>query len=84
MTEISSELLKILICPVSKKSLRYDRDNQELVSEEAGLAYPIRDGIPILLEDQARKIAKQNYIYKKVVTNENKITNNDNSGEKTA
>lgn len=63
MMEISSELLKIIVCPVTKKSLKYDRQSQELISEDAGLAYPIKDGIPILLIDKARKINKQNYIY---------------------
>jgi uncharacterized protein YbaR (Trm112 family) len=56
--ELSSALLKILVCPLTKASLIYDRDAEELISEAAGLAYPIRDGIPILLVDQARKINK--------------------------
>lgn len=56
--EISSELLKILVCPVTKEALIYDKDAQELISESAGLAYPIRDAIPILLVDQARRINK--------------------------
>lgn len=56
--EISSELLKILVCPVTKKSLQYDKHNQELISTEAGLAYPVKDGIPILLVERARKISK--------------------------
>lgn len=72
MLELSSDLLKIIVCPVTKKSLKYDRQAQELISEEAGLAYPIKDGIPILLADKARKISKQNFIYNdRVVTNEN-------------
>lgn len=54
--EISSELLKILVCPVTKEALRYDKESQELISESAGLAYPILEGIPILLMDKARKI----------------------------
>lgn len=54
---ISSELLKVLTCPVTGGSLKYDRENNELISEEAGLAYPIIEGdVPILLVDQARKI----------------------------
>jgi uncharacterized protein YbaR (Trm112 family) len=56
--ELSADLLKILVCPVTKGPLFYDRQNQELVSELAGLAYPVRDGIPILLADEARKINK--------------------------
>ncbi len=56
--ELSLELLKILVCPLTKQPLFYDREAQELVSEAAGLAYPIRDGIPILLVDQARRINK--------------------------
>lgn len=71
MLEISSELLKIIVCPVTKKPLTYDKQAQELLSEEAGLAFPVREGIPILLIDKARKLNKQNYIYKeRVVTNE--------------
>lgn len=54
--EISSELLKILVCPVTKEALTYDKESQELISESAGLAYPILDGIPMLLVDKARKI----------------------------
>jgi uncharacterized protein YbaR (Trm112 family) len=49
-------LLEILVCPVTKGSLRYDRQRQELVSQSAGLAYPIRDAIPILLESEARRL----------------------------
>ena len=50
-------LLEILVCPVTKGPLRYDRAAGELVSESAGLAYPIRDGIPIMLPDEARRLA---------------------------
>jgi hypothetical protein len=53
--EIDPKLLEILVCPLTKGPLRYDREAQELVSEEAGLAYPIRDGIPIMLVDEARQ-----------------------------
>ncbi len=49
-------LLEILVCPVTKGPLDYDKKNQELVSEKAGLAYPIRDGIPIMLPEEARKL----------------------------
>ncbi|HRQ62117.1 MAG TPA: Trm112 family protein, partial [Alphaproteobacteria bacterium] len=53
-TEIDPKLLEILVCPLSKEPLSYDRKAQELVSKSAGLAYPIRDGIPIMLVDEAR------------------------------
>ena len=56
-TEIDPKLLEILVCPLTKGTLRYDRDSQELISDKAGLAYPIRDGIPIMLPDEARVIA---------------------------
>lgn len=49
-------LLEILVCPVTKGALHYDRQRQELVSPSAGLAYPIRDAIPILLESEARRL----------------------------
>lgn len=55
-TEIDPKLLEILVCPLTKGTLRYDREHQELVSDKAGLAYPIRDGIPIMLADEAREI----------------------------
>lgn len=51
-------LLEILVCPVSRRLLSYDRDKQELISKEAGLAYPVRQGIPVMLESEARKIPK--------------------------
>ena len=54
--EIDPRLLEILVCPLTKGPLRYDREAQELISEEAGLAYPIRDGIPIMLVDEARRL----------------------------
>lgn len=56
---IDPKLLEILVCPVSKGPLRYDGERQELVSERAGLAYPIRDGIPIMLPDEARPLDAQ-------------------------
>ncbi len=56
--EIDPKLLEILVCPVTKGPLRYDRANQELISEEAGLAYPIRDGIPIMLVEEARPLGE--------------------------
>jgi uncharacterized protein YbaR (Trm112 family) len=55
-TEIDPKLLEILVCPVTKGPLRYDRVRAELLSDGAGLAFPIRDGIPIMLVDEARKL----------------------------
>jgi uncharacterized protein len=55
-TEVDPKLLEILVCPMTKGPLRYDREKQELVSDQAKLAYPIRDGIPIMLIDEARKL----------------------------
>ncbi len=49
-------LLELLVCPVSKMPLHYDAERQELISRSVGLAYPIRDGIPIMLPDEAREI----------------------------
>lgn len=54
--EPDPKLLEILVCPVTKGPLSYDRAKSELVSREAGLAYPIRNGIPIMLEDEARTL----------------------------
>lgn len=51
-------LLDKLVCPATRTKLRYDATRQELVSDEAGLAYPIRDGVPVLLVEEARKIAE--------------------------
>jgi uncharacterized protein YbaR (Trm112 family) len=53
---VDPKLLEILVCPLTKGTLSYDRDKQELISREAGLAYPIRDGIPIMLVDEARQL----------------------------
>lgn len=53
---VDPKLLEILVCPLTKGPLRYDREARELISERAGLAYPIRDGIPIMLADEARKL----------------------------
>jgi uncharacterized protein YbaR (Trm112 family) len=54
--DIDPKLLEILVCPLTKGPLVYDRARQELVSKKAGLAYPIRDGIPIMLPDEARAL----------------------------
>ena len=55
-SEIDPKLLEILVCPLTKGPLRYDRARQELISDQAKLAYPIRDGIPIMLVDEARSL----------------------------
>lgn len=56
-TAVDPRLLEILVCPLTKKALRYDRDAQELISDAARLAYPVRDGIPIMLVEEARALA---------------------------
>jgi uncharacterized protein YbaR (Trm112 family) len=53
---IDPRLLEVLVCPVTKHTLRYNAEAQELISDEAKLAYPIRDGVPIMLPDEARKL----------------------------
>ena len=54
---MDSKLLQILVCPVTKGPLIYDKKANELISKSARLAYPIRDGIPVMLEDEARKLS---------------------------
>lgn len=56
MMTTDPKLLEILVCPVTRTTLRFDRDKQELVSKAAGLAYPIRDGMPIMLASEARPL----------------------------
>ena len=51
-----AKLLELLVCPVTKANLEYDEENQELISKLAKLAYPIRDGIPVMIADEARAI----------------------------
>jgi uncharacterized protein YbaR (Trm112 family) len=53
---VDPKLLEILVCPMTKGPLEYDRDQQELISRSAKLAYPIRDGIPIMLPEEARRL----------------------------
>ena len=65
-TPVDPKLLDLLVCPLTKGPLRYDRERQELVSEQAGLAYPIRDGIPIMLVDEARPIDEDEAIPQEV------------------
>ena len=55
--EPDPKLLEILVCPVTKGPLRYDRARQELISRQAGLAFPIRNGIPIMLAGEARQLS---------------------------
>jgi uncharacterized protein YbaR (Trm112 family) len=61
-SSVDPKLLDILVCPLTKSRLSYDRERQELVSEQAGLAYPIRDGIPIMLVDEARTLGEDEAI----------------------
>lgn len=56
---MDTKLLELLVCPVTKGPLIFDRDKQELISRSARLAYPVRDGIPILLEHEARTISDE-------------------------
>jgi uncharacterized protein len=55
---MDAKLLQILVCPVTKGPLMYDKKANELISKSARLAYPIRDGIPVMLEDEARKLTE--------------------------
>ncbi len=54
---MNTKLLELLVCPVTKGPLEFKRDTQELISRSARLAYPIRDGIPVLLENEARPLS---------------------------
>ncbi len=56
---MDTRLLELLVCPVTKGPLSYDRDRQELLSRSARLAYPVRDGIPVLLETEARILSDE-------------------------
>ena len=58
-SKVHPKLLEILVCPLTKATLRYDEAKQELLSDKAGLAYPIRDGIPIMLVDEARQLTDE-------------------------
>ncbi|WP_018985884.1 Trm112 family protein [Methylophilus methylotrophus] len=58
---MNPKLLEILVCPVTKGPLVYDKQKQELVSKAARLAYPVRDGIPVMLEDEARRLEEHEY-----------------------
>lgn len=54
--KVDPRLLEILVCPLTKATLRYDAERQELISDQARLAYPIRDGIPVMLPEEARAL----------------------------
>jgi len=56
---MDKKLLDILVCPVTKGSLKYDKKAQELISKSARLAYPVRDGIPVMLEEEARELSAE-------------------------
>jgi uncharacterized protein len=58
---MDSKLLEMLVCPVTKGPLTFDREKQELISKSARLAYPVRDGIPVMLEEEARKLTPAEY-----------------------
>jgi hypothetical protein len=58
---MDAKLLELLVCPVTKGPLTFDRERQELISKSARLAYPVRDGIPVMLEEEARKLAPAEY-----------------------
>ena len=62
--ETDPKLLEILVCPLTRTTLIYDRENQELISRAAGLAYPIRGGVPIMLESEARELSEAERIAK--------------------
>jgi uncharacterized protein YbaR (Trm112 family) len=59
MAVTDPKLLEILICPLTRTTLRYDAERQELISRAAGLAYPIRDGVPIMLASEARELTDE-------------------------
>ena len=56
MSDVDPKLLEVLVCPQTRTSLRYDKARQELISDVARLAYPVRDGVPIMLIDEAREL----------------------------
>ncbi len=57
--DVDPKLLEILVCPLTKTPLIFDRERQELISKKAGLAYPIRDGIPVMLPEEARALSER-------------------------
>jgi uncharacterized protein YbaR (Trm112 family) len=59
MSEVDPKLLEVLVCPQMRSPLRYDKQRQELISDAARLAYPVRDGVPIMLIDEARELGPE-------------------------
>jgi uncharacterized protein len=59
VSDVTPDLLEILVCPITRTGLRYDEEVQELISDAAGIAYPIRDGVPIMLVEEARLISPE-------------------------
>ena len=57
--DMDTKLLELLVCPVTKGPLQYDREKQELISRSARLAYPVRDGLPVMLENEARTLTDE-------------------------
>ncbi len=53
---LDPKLLEILVCPLTRTALRYDAEAEELISEEAGLAYPVKDGVPVMLVEEAKSL----------------------------
>lgn len=56
MTGVDPALLEVLVCPVTREPLRYDEEAQELISEAAGIAFPVRNGVPVMLAEEARRL----------------------------
>ena len=69
---VDPKLLEMLVCPLTKGPLVYDREAQELISEQAGIAYPIREGIPIMLIDEARTIDADRAAAQRATTGEHR------------
>ena len=59
MTSLDPALLKILVCPVTRGPLRYDEAAQELISEQAGLAFPVKEGVPVMVLEEARRLDEE-------------------------
>lgn len=59
LPRVDPQLLEFLVCPVTKSALRYDAEKAELISDKAHLAFPVRDGVPVMLESEARRIAER-------------------------
>lgn len=60
--DVDPRLLAILVCPLTKAPLTYDREKQELVSKAAGLAYPVRDGVPVMVIEEARELGEDEQV----------------------